>query len=64
MREREKERERYKNTSSLVNHIYFHIGSPTIFIGIFSITLSSLTVSLYFVPGGVSQVLRKESESV
>ena len=54
----------------------FLVGSPTIFIWLFyqthsalslsfSLSLSlSLSISLFFVPGGVSQVLRRVAESV
>ena len=43
---------------------HFLVGSPTIFIWLFYQTLSVLSLSSYFVPGGVSQVLRKVTESV
>ena len=42
---------------------HFLVGSPTIFIWLFYQTLS-VSLSSYFVPGGVSQVLRKVTESV
>ena len=43
---------------------HFLVGSPTIFIWLFYQTLSVLSLSSYFVPGGASQVLRKVTESV
>ena len=42
---------------------HFLVGSPTIFIWLF-IKHSLFSLSSYFVPGGVSQVLRKVTESV
>ena len=42
----------------------FLLGSPTIFIWLFYQTFSALSLSLYVVPGGVNQVLRKVAERV